>query len=181
MTNKSQNLKIKDLLKQISIHAIKGNPDFYTEQEKIELWIGRAPATEAEIKDTQIRLGIELPKDVIEFYKLSNGTSVIANQTFGDFTEISKIDWLKNIQANTIEDYAEMGESYVNDLKNSIIISGVNQAHQIFIIQPYAENKEWRYWEFAHFYPGERPFDGIVKYLEDKNAFLRDMLENPNK
>jgi hypothetical protein len=47
------------------------------------------------------------------------------------------VDWLKNADAYLIECYAEMGEAYVNDLKNSIIIAGVNYCHSVLIIQPH--------------------------------------------
>jgi hypothetical protein len=106
-------------------------------------------------------LGIKLPADVVEFYKVSNGTPVILNQPFGAFAPIEQIDWLRNADPYLIECYAGMGEDYMNDLKNSIIIAGINYCHSVLIIQPYGEHKEWPYWEFASYTPGETPIEGI--------------------
>ncbi len=172
---------MKDLLKQISKNTIALNSENFTEQEKQNVWIGKKPCIENEIAKTEKKLGIKLPKDVIDFYKISNGTSVILNQTFGGFEPIDKIDWMKNMQPQTFIDYEEMGEDYVNHLKNSIIIAGHNYPHQVLIIQPFAESKEWKYWEFASYIPGENEFDGIEKYLERLNDFLSEQIKNKNE
>jgi SMI1 / KNR4 family (SUKH-1) len=170
---------MKQLLQKISEEALTLTPDFYSEEEKEGQWIGRNPATEAAIADTEKRLGIKLPNDVIEFYKTSNGTSVILNQTFGAFVPIEKVEWLKNEDAYLIECYKEMGEAYLNDLSNSIIIAGVNYCHSVLIIPPDGEHAKWRYWEFASYIPGETPFAGVEKYLERLVDFLTD--QNRNK
>lgn len=170
---------MKKLLQQISKDTISLNSDFYSEEEKAAQWIGRNPATDEAIAEAEKRMGIKLPNDVIEFYKTTNGTSVIIDQTFGAFEAIEKVDWLKNADAYLIECYAGMGEAYVNNLKNSIIIAGINYCHSVLIIQPYGEHKEWRYWEFASYTPGETPFEGIEKYLERLDDFLTD--QNKNK
>lgn len=72
-----------------------------------------------------------------------------------------------------------MGEEYVADLTNSIIIAGLNYCHNVLIIQPYGIHKTWRYWEFASYIPGETPFAGIKKYLERLIDFMTD--QNINK
>lgn len=170
---------MKHLLQQISTETLQLNPDVYSAEEIASQWIGRNPATDEAILEAEKKLGITLPKDVIELYKISNGTSVILNQTFGAFAPIEQMDWLKNADAYLIECYAGMGEAYVNDMKNSIIIAGLNYCHSVLIIQPYGEHKEWRYWEFASYNPGESPFAGIEKYLERLCDFLKD--QNRNK
>jgi hypothetical protein len=165
---------MKELLTQISQQAIALSPDFFTEEEKSTKWIGRNPATAEAIHEAEAKLSVTLPKDVVEFYKNSNGTSIILNQTFGGFVPIEKIDWLKNVDAYTIECYAEMGKDYVNDLSNSIIISGIGYVHNVLLIQPYGNHKEWRYWEFASYIPGESPFQGLKEYLQRLLDFLTD-------
>jgi SMI1 / KNR4 family (SUKH-1) len=162
---------MKQLLKSISKEAIALNPNFFG-KEKNKQWIGREPAKKEAIAEVEKKLGIKLPKDVIEFYKITNGTSVILNQTYGAFIPLEQIDWLKNADPFLIECYTEMGEAYVNDLINSIIISGINYAHSVLIIQPYNEYNEWRYWEFASYFPGERPFKNMQEYLLQVNNFL---------
>ena len=168
-----------DLLQQISKEAIALNPDFFSDEEKEVKWIGRNPATEESLLQTQERLGVKLPDDVVAFYKISNGTSVILNQTFGAFLPIEQIDWLKNADPYLIECYAEMGEAFTNDLKNSIIIAGAQYPHCVLLIQPYGEHKAWRYWEFASYNPGEHPFDGLKDYLSRLADFLKE--QNINK
>jgi hypothetical protein len=170
---------MKQLLQSISEQALKLTSDFYTEVEIASQWIGRNPATNEAIAEAEKRLGVKLPRDVVELYKSSNGTSIILNQTFGAFMPIEQIDWLKNADAYLIECYAEMGEVYVNDLKNSIIIAGINYCHSVLIIPPYGEHTQWRYWEFASYIPGETPFVGIEKYLERLDDFLTE--QNKNK
>jgi SMI1 / KNR4 family (SUKH-1) len=165
-------------LKSISTNAIELNPELYSDKEKLKQWIGKPPANDNEIAATEKRLGIALPKDVIEFYKITNGTSEILSHTFSEFMTISQIDWLKNLQPETIDAYSGMGEAYVADLTNSILIAGLNHAHQILIIQPCDENTTWKYWEFASYLPGESAFNGIEKYLDRIDNFLKDQVKN---
>ena len=169
---------MNNLLKQISTNAIALNPYNFTEEEKQQLWIGREPCTDEAIAKAEKRLGISLPDDVKEFYKVSNGTSVVLKNTFGGFMPIEKIDWLVNIQKETLTDYGEMPESYLEDLRNVIIISGIHDTHQIFIIQPYGENTAWRYWEFALYILGEYIHNSINNYLEKLNDFLTEQIKN---
>jgi cell wall assembly regulator SMI1 len=70
---------MKQLLQQISKDTIKLHPDFYSDEEKAAQWIGRNPATDEAIAEAEKRMGIKLPNDIVEFYKISNGTSVIIN------------------------------------------------------------------------------------------------------
>jgi hypothetical protein len=171
-------MNLKDYLQQISQNAIKLHPENYTDEEKKEQWIGSKPATSKAIEATQKRLGTELPQDVKDLYRETNGTSEILKQTFGGFDPIDKIDWLKNIQPETIEAYAGMGEDYVEALNNSIVIAGANHPHMVLIIQPYGRREKWRYWEFAGYIPGENEFFGIEKYLDRLNDFLVDQIKN---
>jgi cell wall assembly regulator SMI1 len=93
---------MKNLLQKISEEAIALNSDFFTDEEKTTLWIGRNPATDEAIANAEKKIGIKLPNDVIELYKASNGTSVILNQTFCAFMPIEQIDWLKNADSGLI-------------------------------------------------------------------------------
>jgi SMI1 / KNR4 family (SUKH-1) len=169
---------MKDLLYNISRNAIKLDPGHFSEKEKAEQWIGRKPASDQEIMATETRLGIKLPKDYVEFLKTSNGTSEILSHTFSDFLEASKIEWLNIIDKYLIECYAEMGKEYIENLENSILVAGIDHCHRILLIQPFGKNKDWQYWEFASYIPGESAFNGIESYLDRINTFLEDQLEN---
>ena len=71
-----------------------------------------------------------------------------------------------------------MGENYVNHLKNSTIIAGENYPHQVLIIQPFAKNKNWQYWDFAFYIPGENALNGLKSYLERLDDFLTEQIKN---
>jgi SMI1 / KNR4 family (SUKH-1) len=170
---------MKDLLKALSKEAIANNPDFFTEEEKQAQWIGRPAATDEAIAATEKKLGITLPADVLALYKITNGTAVVLNQTFGAFEPIEKVDWLKNADPGLIEAYSGITEDLTNDLSNSIIIAGIMYPHCVLLIQPYGRHEVWRYWEFANYLPGEIPFQGIEKYLERLHDFVSE--QNINK
>jgi SMI1 / KNR4 family (SUKH-1) len=168
---------MRELLIKMSVSAIALNPDAFTEQEKAAQWIGREPASAEAIAATEQRLNVKLPSDVIEFYQITNGTSEILSHTFSGFEAIEQIDWLTNVDQEVLENYAGMGEEYLNDLKNSILIAGLEHVHQILLIQPYGKCPRWRYWEFATYIPGENEFNDIATYLDRVNDFLADQIK----
>lgn len=81
---------MKKLLKQLSEQAIQFENHNFSDEEVVTKYIGRNPATDVSIAETEKRLGVKLPNDVVEFYKTSNGTSVILDQSFGAFEPIEK-------------------------------------------------------------------------------------------
>jgi SMI1 / KNR4 family (SUKH-1) len=168
---------MRELLMKMSASAIAHNPDAFTEKEKKEQWIGRVPASVEAIAATEKRLNAKLPPDVIEFYQITNGTSEILSHTFSGFVEVEQIDWLTNVDQEVLENYADMGEDYLNNLKNSILIAGPEHVHQILLIQPYGKCPKWRYWEFATYIPGENEFNDIAAYLNRVNDFLADQIK----
>jgi hypothetical protein len=169
---------IQQYLKKISHHAIALDPENYSEKEVANKWIGNEPATKEGIQATEKRLGVELPQDVKDLYQETNGTSEILKQTFASFDPIDQIEWLKNLQPETIEAYEGMGKAYIKALNHSIVIAGANHPHMVLIIQPYGKRKKWRYWEFAGYIPGENEFFGIEKYLDRLSDFLADQIKN---
>jgi SMI1 / KNR4 family (SUKH-1) len=172
---------MKELLQQISKQTLLLSKDFYSPEEVSANWIGRAPATDEAIAETKKKLGVKLPNDVVEFYKTSNGTSIISEHSFGAFLPIEKVDWLKNADAYLIECYNGMGEDYVNDLNNSIIIAGVEYVHSVLLIQPYGKHTEWRYWEFASYFPGEHPFKDMNAYLTRLVDIFDDQIQDKDE
>ncbi|WP_236010649.1 SMI1/KNR4 family protein [Flavobacterium chungangense] len=157
---------MEKLLTTISEKAIK-NEDFNFTSEQIENnWLGTIPATEKQISNTENRLGIKLPKDYIEFIKITNGFSA-PNDIEPSFENISNIDFLKNIEPFTIEAY-----SYLPELKNAILIAGIEEEQYFLLIPPESENEEWKYWKFANWYPGEHPFGNLNEYFKDVLEFI---------
>jgi hypothetical protein len=168
---------MRELLMKMSVFAIAHNPAAYTDAEKTAQWIGREPASAEAIAAIEQRLNVKLPPDVIEFYKITNGTSEILSHTFSGFVAIEQIDWLTNVDQEVLENYAGMGEDYLSDLKNSILIAGINHVHQVLLIQPHGKFGQWRYWEFATYIPGENEFNDIATYLDRINDFLADQIK----
>jgi hypothetical protein len=157
---------MKELLTTISEKAII-NEDFNFSSEQIENnWLGTIPATEKQISDTENKLDIKLPKDYIEFIKITNGFSA-PNDIEPSFENISNIDFLKNIEPFAIEAY-----SYLAELKNAILIAGREEEQYFLLIPPESENEEWKYWKFANWYPGEHPFENLKDYFEDALQFI---------
>jgi hypothetical protein len=157
---------MKELLTTISEKAII-NEDFNFSSEQIENnWLGTIPATEKQISDTENKLDIKLPKDYIEFIKITNGFSA-PNDIEPSFENISNIDFLKNIEPFAIEAY-----SYLSELKNAIVIAGREEEQYFLLIPPESENEEWKYWKFANWYPGEHPFENLKDYFEDALQFI---------
>jgi RNA polymerase subunit RPABC4/transcription elongation factor Spt4 len=135
---------MEKLLIAISEKAIKYE-DFNFSREQIENnWLGTIPATEKQISETEKKLGIKLPKDYIDFIKVTNGFSA-PNDVEPSFENIENIDFLKNIEPFAIEAY-----SYLSELKNAILIAGIEEEQYFLLIPPESENEEWKYWKFAN-------------------------------
>jgi hypothetical protein len=172
---------MKSLLIQLSKNAIAIYPEGFTEIEKAAQWIGKLPATDMAIAEAEKRLNVTLPADYKEFIKISNGTSILLDQTFGGFMPIEKIDFMVNLEPDTIANYAGISDDMTENLKNSIIVSGQNYIHLVLLIQPHGKFKDWQYWEFAHYTPGETPVENIQAYLTRINDFLVEQLKSEGK
>lgn len=163
---------MKNLLIEISQKATKyENLNFTTEQIEKE-WLGNIPATEKEISDTEIRLGVKLPEDYKEFLSITNGFSAPIDVE-PSFEKIVKVDYLKNVNEFVIEAY-----SYLPELETAIIIGGIEEEQQFLLLPPKSENGKWKYWKFANWYPGEEPFDNMKEYFKDVLEFIVSEYEN---
>ncbi|WP_237589861.1 SMI1/KNR4 family protein [Polaribacter sargassicola] len=143
----------------------KDNNNFTSEQKKNK-WIGNPPATNEEIKETELRLGIELPKDYKEFLKIANGFPTYNNAVEPSFEKVSQIQFLKNFNSEIIEIWRKAGNVEVSkELFKSIIIGGKNEEQWFLIIPPTKENESWKYWKFASWIPGEEEYQNLTEYF----------------
>jgi hypothetical protein len=169
---------MQKILESISALAIQFNPAGYSKKEQKEKWIGRKPATDADVEKLEKRLGVKLPKDVVQFYEITNGSSDMLHNHFSAFLPVSKVDFLNKLDPELIDAYAENKELLV-DLERAIVIAGLGQDLQILLIPPNSKSKKWRYWEFAHYIPGESEFSKLESYLERVEEFLSEQIKLP--
>jgi len=170
--------KLKQLLKEISAKAITlGDFPFLINQIDSN-WIGFEPTSNEEIEKLEKRLGISLPQDYIEFLKITNGF-LAASGVEPSFCGTDKIDYLKNVDADLYEIWVETGNSESgNKMKTAIKVGGYDEEQFFFLIPPSQENKNWEYWFFAAWAPGEAVFNSMTEYfqyvLKNTNMFIEN-------
>ncbi|RKR10378.1 SMI1/KNR4 family protein SUKH-1 [Flavobacterium sp. 90] len=157
---------MQNLLIAISKKAIKYENFNFTSEQIETNWLGTIPVTEKQISETENKLGLNLPKDYIEFIKITNGFSA-PNDIEPSFESIENIDYLKNIEPFAIEAYAHLPE-----LENAILIAGREEEQYFLLIPPTSNSPEWNYWKFANWYPGEQPYKDLKDYFEDVLQFI---------
>lgn len=167
----SMNTTYTDLLKQISINAIKLGDFEYSETELKQQWLGTIPASNSEIESAEQRLGIVLPKEYKDFLTTTNGFKATSN-IYPTFHEIEKIDYLYKLDKFQVDIWLQEGtEDIGNKLKRSILIAGIGE-EQYFLLIPPLTNEPWKYWSFASWYPGEVTHDTFKAFWLEVNDFL---------
>ena len=156
---------MKKLLIEISQKATKYEDFNFTEEQIEKQWLGDIPATEKEISDAEVRLGLKFPEDYKEFLFITNGFSA-PNVVEPSFEKIQKIDYLKNVDEFIIEAYGLV------ELENAIIVAGISEEQYFLLLPPESENGKWKYWKFANWQPGENPFENLTEYFEDVLEFI---------
>jgi cell wall assembly regulator SMI1 len=167
---------MKNLLKEISVLGIKLNESAFTDEQKDLQWLGTDPASAAEIKLTEHRLGVEFPEDYKEFLFITNGFFTPVNSTEPTFERIDKVDYLKNIDNFLIElwqreELVEIGK----EMARSIVIAGIIDEQYFLLIPPKLPGEKWKYWKFASWIPGEAPYEDLENYFSSVLDFLKDV------
>ncbi|MGB1041147.1 MAG: SMI1/KNR4 family protein [Flavobacteriales bacterium] len=164
---------MKELLKDISKIAIELKEEqivFSNEQIK-NIWIGYNPSNDNEIINIEKKLGITLPKEYKEFMKITNGFSQ-STITEPEFYSIDKIDWLKNVDDELINIWKENGLKDIGEqLERAIIVADSNKEQQFLLISSIG-NKEWKFWKFGNWIPGEEEYENLENYFEKTLEFL---------
>jgi len=162
---------MKSLLEKISEKAIKYEDFNFSFEQKKNKWLGNNPASEREILETEIRLGITLPNDYKEFLLVTNGFSA-PNDIEPTFASVEKIDFLKNVDEFIIEAYGS------NELENCIVIAGFQQEQYFLLIPPKQIKESWKYWKFANWLAGEYPFENLESYFLNVLEFIESEHES---
>ncbi len=141
------------------------NNSFTPEQIKNN-WIGNVPATEKEIKETELRLGIKLPADYKEFLKIANGYPTYNDAVEPSFERINQIEYLKYFDPEIIKLWSQkQTEEIGKALSKSIIVAGKQEEQWFLLIPPTGKNEKWKYWKFASWIPGEIEYNSLTEYF----------------
>lgn len=166
------------LLKQISEKAIKLADFEFTQEQTENNWLGGMPTSEAEIKLTEKRLGIDFPTDFKKFLSIANGFSA-PNDIEPTFETVDKIDYLKNLDSFIIEAYSIDGiENIGKELEKSIVVGGIHEEQYFLLIPSELSNGKWKYWKFANWYPGEEEHESLESYFNKVLSYLNETIES---
>ncbi len=172
---------MKELLEQFFVLALLLNKGDFTNQQHETKWIGNNPATVESVILAESRLGVKLPKSYIEFLKASDGLMDIGTSTSLEFLPVAKIGYLKDLDSELVEIWSENNKKYGKILAESILIGGLDQEQQLLLIPPSKSNKEWKYWLFASWIPGEMEFKSLEDYFREEIEYLKKETVNLEK
>lgn len=156
---------MKNLLVCISKKSIEKEDLEFQGKSIVGDWLGNNPATEHEILLAENRLNIKFPDDYREFLLTTNGF-IGPNDVEPSFERVHQVDYLKKL-------IPEMNEAYqIKDLESAILVGGMEEEQQFLLIPPDSENKEWRYWKFANWIPGQEEYKNLRDYFNQVFEFL---------
>ncbi|MCT4579792.1 MAG: SMI1/KNR4 family protein [Flavobacteriales bacterium] len=171
LTKTSMNTPYPQLLKTVSINAIKLGDFDYPESAITQQWLGTEPATPQQIKATEKRLGIQLPKAYIDFITTTNGFQATSS-VYPTFHPIEQIDYMYNIDPFQVDLWLQEGtEDIGKKLQRSLLVAGIGEEQYFLLIPPLAE-EPWEYWSFAAWYPGEVPHSSFKAFWLEVNHFI---------
>lgn len=165
---------MKKILEAISLEMIRLDEFHYPEKQLQAKWFGNEPATTDAIEKAEERLQVKFPEDYKEFLSITNGFHAFSDVE-PTFHMVDYIDYLKNMDAELIKIWEETGnEDLAHVLAQSILVAGFEEEQQFLIIPPSDTYKDWRYWKFAAWFPGEEPFDNLENYFKNVLEFLTE-------
>lgn len=145
------------------------------------LWISYAPATDDQIAALEQRLGVSLPADYRDFLAVTDGMEAPSStEPYWSSTEL--VDYLRDYDPELIQIWRETGNEEIADqLERSILVAGRDDEQQFLLIPPTDGYDQWQYWKFAHWIPGEEPYDGLVEYFEYCSTVITEMIAEENE
>jgi hypothetical protein len=168
-------LSLKALLQRLSDSAISQKDLEYDKTVQGARWLGYPPAAVSSIRAAEKKLGIELPDDYKTFLLLTNGFRAVSNVGVS-FLPVDSIGWLRDLDDDLVDIW---GKPMSDDdtaraaaFRRSILIGGLHEEQQFLLIPPGGKDKEWQYWFFASWSPGETPYPSLRFYLEYELQFL---------
>jgi hypothetical protein len=170
-------LTLTELMQRLSDSAIDQKDMDYDKVVIKSRWLGYPPAKPELIKATEQRLGISLPEDYKAFLLVSNGFRADGN-TGVTFLPVERIGWLRDLDselANILGTPTDKDDSaQAARFQRSILIGGLSEEQQFLLVPPGGIDKEWKYWFFGSWVPGEEPYLSLRFYLEHELQFMMD-------
>lgn len=169
-------LSWKTLIERISQHAIDQNQMEFSEEIRNKKYLGKEPASDAEILAAEKRLGLRLPEDYRNFLAVSNGLECFSF-TGSTLMSADQIHFFAKVSPDTVESWVsalqDIKPDFSEKLKNSILIGGAEEEQQILLVRN--DKDRWECWHFASWTPGETVYTGFRYYMESE---LLKMEEN---
>lgn len=153
---------IEALLKIVFEKSIQLGNYPYTPAEIAANWIGDEPASQAAIAQKEKALQLSLPEDYKALLQVTNGFKTSDDAEEPSFLPVEEVDYLQAVFPELIEGY----EDTLPALRDSILVAGKLEEQQFLLIPPKGERKEWQYWKFANWIPGEEEYTDIKGYSE---------------
>lgn len=168
-------LKLIVLLRRLSDSAIRQNDIDYDDAVTKRRWLGYPSAKPDLIKATEKRLGVNLPEDYKAFLLVSNGFRATGS-TSVSFLPVERIGRLRDLDSEMVNILGnpldENDSARADGFRRSILIGGLSEEQQFLLVPPSGVDKEWKYWFFAAWLPGERAYPSLRFYLEYELQFM---------
>jgi hypothetical protein len=145
-------------------------------------WLGFPGASEAQLAELELRLGVTLPPSYRSFLRASNGflqPGVIVPRIFS----AKEVSWLRDIDPGTIDAWTDASpdavvdpDEFVQYLPTALQVSAretVGTAMYLLNPRVTTADGEWEAFFFAHWVPGVRRFPSFWALME---AELQDLL-----
>jgi hypothetical protein len=109
---------------------------------------------------------------------VSNGFRATSNIGV-TFLPVERVGWLRDLDselANIVGTPADKDDSaQAARFQRSILIGGLDEEQQFLLVPPGGVDKEWKYWFFGSWVPGEEPYLSLRFYLESELQFMMDL------
>lgn len=165
----------KTVIERISRLAIEQNQLDFSGEIRTKKYLGKEPASEAEILAAEKRLGLRLPDDYRNFLAVYNGMECFSF-TGSTLMSADKIHFFAKISPDTVESWISAIEgikpNFSEKLKGSILIGGAEEEQQILLVRDTPD--KWECWHFANWTPGETVYGGFRFYMESELMRLEE-------
>jgi hypothetical protein len=166
---------MKKVLSDLSRCAIDLGDFEFGEPSHRTGWVGFPPASEEEIRASEVRLNVRFPEDFKEFLRITNGFPQCVSIGVS-FLPSHKIDYLKNIYPDLVEIWGESDvlKDVGYQMSKALLIGGLDEEQHLFLIPPNDAHAKWQYWRFANWSPGETTFERLLDHFIEETEFIRE-------
>ncbi|WP_133273385.1 SMI1/KNR4 family protein [Hymenobacter radiodurans] len=165
-----------ELLARLNQLALAAEPDLLDMNQWPQDWIGREPASGAEITHQEQQLGIELPADYKSFLRVSNGLANFSG-TDPQLLPVTEINWYQHAEDPELYEIAktyfdaesdEEEATIAASVERAVLISSLDHEQLLWLIAPQQPGDAWQTWFFASWLPGETRYSSFRAYVEEQ-------------